>query len=455
MATIAMAITATPTAPSRSDAPLIFEADMASLLAPTSVGQLPRETAPSLRSNFSWTLTGNVVYSACQWGMISTLAKLGDASLVGRFALGLAITAPIFMFTNLQLRGVQATDARSDFDFADYFTLRWITTLAGLVLVGAIALLGRFETTTAWVILLLGISKAIESGSDVIAGLLQKEERLDRVAISLMIRGVCSLVIFAATFRRMHSILVAVASLVLVWLAVFVFYDLRQARQLVDCRPCFFAFRRTRLRRLALLSAPLGIVMTLVSLNVNLPRYLLERTAGPADLGIFASLAYLLVAVSLIVNALGQSVVSRLARLFAEDDRRGFQSILGRLMGFCALILMVGVPMAKFAGRPVLSFVYRPEYGDHVSLFVLMAATAGVSSIASFLGYGMTAARLFRRQVPVIAASTLATAVSSMLLIPHFTSVGAASAILIGSCVMAVCSGTALFLALRPTQRAN
>jgi len=42
---------------------------------------------------------------------VSALAKLGNASMVGQYALALAIAAPVFMLTNLQLRAVQATDA--------------------------------------------------------------------------------------------------------------------------------------------------------------------------------------------------------------------------------------------------------------------------------------------------------------------------------------------------------
>ena len=66
----------------------------------------------SLRSNFAWILTGNVVYAACQWGAIVALAKLGSSFMIGQFSLGLAIATPVLMFTNLHLRAVQATDAR-------------------------------------------------------------------------------------------------------------------------------------------------------------------------------------------------------------------------------------------------------------------------------------------------------------------------------------------------------
>jgi O-antigen/teichoic acid export membrane protein len=411
---------------------------MASISEVTTDIHLPAPAIPSLRSNFSWTLVGNIVYSACQWGMISALAKMGNAALVGRFALGLAITAPVFMFTNLQLRAVQATDARSEFAFSDYFTLRLMASLSGLFAIALLVVLGRYDTMTGAVILLIGLSKMIESLSDVIAGLLQKMERLDRVSISLMLKGTFSLLAFGAAFWLTHNLIAAVAALVFVWFTVFVLYDLRQGRNMVQGNGGFFAFRWQHLRRLAQVSAPLGIVMTLISLNVNIPRYILEHALGPSELGIFASLAYLLVAISLVINALGQSVSSRLARMFAEGNSAGFRKLLGKLLTIAGTSLILGVPAAQWIGRPLLSFIYRPEYGEHVSLFVIMVATAGVSAVASFLGYGMTAARTFRMQVPVVGVSTFTTVLFSIVLIPRMGSIGAAYALLSGACVLLV-----------------
>jgi len=66
------------------------------------------------------------------------LAKLGSPSIVGQFTLGLAVSAPVFMFTNLQLRAVQATDVNVEHGFANYFTLRLLATLLGLIVVVAL-----------------------------------------------------------------------------------------------------------------------------------------------------------------------------------------------------------------------------------------------------------------------------------------------------------------------------
>ena len=393
---------------------------------------------PSLRNNFSWTLVGNLVYAACQWGMISVLAKLGSAAIVGQFALGLAVAAPVFMFTNLQLRGIQATDAHSQYEFADYFTLRCLATTAGLAAVVCVMVVSRYDRSTCSVILLVAIAKAVESLSDCTSGLLQKYERLDQVAVGFMIRGVLSLLIFAAAFWYFHSVIASVVGLVVAWSTVVIAYDFRRARRLLGVGDRFLRINPARLRALAVLSFPLGLVMALISLNVNLPRYILEHKLGAADLGIFASLAYMVTAVNMVIGALGQSATARLARMFATGQLRDFRLLLAKLIGFGASICILGAPLAACFGRPIITFLYRPEYADHIAVFVIMVAAAGVNAMGSFLGYGVTAARLFKPQVPVLVAVVATTFGFALLLVPRYGLAGAATALLVSSGVQVI-----------------
>src|SRR5258708_20175466 len=158
----------------------------------------------SLRANFRWMVVANCFSGTCQWGMLSVLAKAGSDALVGQFTLGLAISAPVFMLTNLHLRGVQATDACSEFEFADYFTLRVLASLAGVFTVIVVACFLHYDLATRIVIMLLAVAKAIESLGDVIAGLLQKLERLHQMAISLILRAGLSVALFGFPFLLLH-----------------------------------------------------------------------------------------------------------------------------------------------------------------------------------------------------------------------------------------------------------
>lgn len=391
---------------------------------------------PSLRTNFRWTLAGNLVYSLCQWGMLSVLAKAGNVSIVGQFVLGLAVSAPVFMFTNLALRAVQVTDGSKEYRFADYFTLRLLTTIFGLLVVVILVSTSRYDHGTCEVIFLVALARSVECLSDVIGGLLQLHERLDQAAMSLMIRGTLSILAFAATFLASHSLTACTVAMCVAWLAVLIGYDLRRAREtLAPGEPYFHLDWRVE-RQLVLLTLPLGFVTMLLSLNGNIPRYLVEHYGGPAQLGKFASMAYLLVALSTVVNALGQSATVRLSSMFAARDLSGFRRLIFKLIAIGFAVLVLGPPLAAMFGRTILTLLYRPEYGDSMAAFVIMVAAGGVSAIASFLGYGMTAARCFRAQVPLTAACTLTTALATSLLVPHHGLVGAAVGLLASAIVL-------------------
>jgi hypothetical protein len=93
---------------------------------------------------------------------------------------------------------------------------------------------------------------------------------------------------------------------------------------------------------------------------------------GLADQGIYASLAYLVIAINMVVAALSVSVTTRLARLFADGDHRQFVRLLTKLSMLGVLIAAVGVPLTFLVGRPLLTLLYRREYADHVGLLALL-----------------------------------------------------------------------------------
>jgi len=173
-----------------------------------------------------------------------------------------------------------------------------------------------------------------------------------------------------------------------------------------------------------MLGLPLGWVVFFGSLNVNIPRYFLQHYLGLADQGIYASLAYLVVAINLVVAALGVSVTTRLARLFADRDHRQFVRLMTKLCMLGVLIVAVGVPLAFLVGRPLLTLLYRREYADHVGLLALFVAITGLTTTGNFLFCGLTAARSFRVQVPIYFAQMMIGVAGQRLLISQWGMMG-------------------------------
>jgi O-antigen/teichoic acid export membrane protein len=410
---------------------------------------MPKNKPLTLRRNFSWTFIGNLVYSGCQWGMLIVLAKLGSPEMVGQFTLGLAVTAPIIMFTNLQLRGVQATDAKQQYSFSDYLGLRLISTGLALLIITVISLSGGYQRETSFVIFLIGIAKAFESISDVFYGLIQQHERMDQIAKSLMIKGPLSLLLLGLGVYLSGRVIWGVLGLVFAWLVVLFGCDLPIGLLMVKQRRKLQPhWHWQTLIKLIWLALPLGFVMMLISFNANIPRYFIERYLGEQELGIFAALAYLMVAGGMVVNALGESASPRLAKYYAEGDLVAFRTLLLKLLGIAALMGGIGILVAIIGGRSILTLLYKPEYGEQTTLFIWLMVTAGINYISSFLGYGMTAARYFRIQMPLFITVASISAFACLWLLPKLGLLGAAIALLLGATVQALISSGVIIYVL-------
>lgn len=401
----------------------------------------------SLRANFSWTFFANVFKAACWLAMTIVLAQLGSPSDVGTFALGLAMTAPVFMFATLRLRDVQATDTNQTFQFADYFALRIITTVLAMTTVSVIVMVAGYQAEAALVILATGVSKSVEAISECFYGMFMQYERLDRVAKSKLLKGPLELIGLSIGFAMTQSVYWGVIGIVAARLGVLLVYEVPLAISTVkhwasqsqsgSLDSFWPRWKAPVLKDLMWLALPLGFVQMLTALNINIPRYFIESELGPHFLGIFAAVAAFQKVAPTVVQALGHSASPRLAKYYVEGNAKAYRKLTLRLTGFAVLLGMGGILVAAVLGRQLLTLLYGPEYALP-GLFVLVMAGAGAHYLATMWLYAITSARRFKIQLPLHILSTIAVAATCFWLIPTMGLNGAAISLIVGNLVRAI-----------------
>jgi O-antigen/teichoic acid export membrane protein len=418
-----------------------------------------------LRVNILWSLAGTAVYSLCQLGILVVLAKLGTHEMLGQFALGLAIASPVMICAGLSsLRIVQATDAHAAHRFQDYLALRILTTVAGLAAVAGILYFASYAPKTAGVVLIVAVAKAIENLSDVFGGLLQNRERMDLLALSAMLRGTLSLLAMAIGLYLTRDVLIAVSCLAFSWALTLILFDVRVGTALLST-----PFRtgsmgaalksvgdllqgpwnRRALIAIGVLALPVVIAAALTSFNTNIPRYFVEHFLGIGELGKFAAIAYPMAAGITVINAIGQSAMPRLARLYADGNTQKFSWLMLRLVGIATALGIGGVLLIQFAGRPILTLLYRPEYANYSSIFLWLGVGTGLLLISGILGYGVNAVRHFRTQMLASILVSLVAVAACGVLVPWWHLTGAAIAIMLTAAFQAAVNASVIFYALR------
>lgn len=386
----------------------------------------------SLKKNFYWNFIGNLIYAFAQWAILSLLAKLGNPRMVGQFSLGLAITAPIILFTNLQLNSIQVTDTQHKYKFGEYLGLRIVTNFIAILITIFVILLGNYNPLTSFVIILVAFSKVIESWSDVVFGYLQQKERMDFTAVSRIIKAVLMLLFISLFLLITHNVIWMVVGLCLSYIIVFLFYDVKVLRKFTS--PEIVLSRKSYIE-ITKLALPLGIVLMLGSLCTNIPRIIIEKFLGEEQLGYFAAMAYLIVAGNTFIGAVGQAAAPRLAILFSQKDFLRFQKLFLQLLLIGLLTGIVGVIISLLFGEIILRILYDASYGKYKGIFTLLMVSGTFNFLSTFLGIGLTAIKSFKVQPYLGVIWIVVSFIGSLVLIPKFGLTGAGYSTIISSVV--------------------
>jgi O-antigen/teichoic acid export membrane protein len=406
---------------------------------PILLDERDRQRLP-VRANVVWALLGNTVYGASQWGIVVLLARMGGVSMVGQYGLGLAIISPIYLLASLNLRALQVSDVREEFQFSDYLGTRLGTTAAAFLLAVLIALFGRYSFETSMVVIGIAAARGFEALSEVFHGSWHQWERMDRIARSLVLRGLCQMTAISCLVWWRESVIWAVASVACVSAAVMLFYDAPRIIHLIGQVVKLWNRIWPNMKAIARMAGPLGFILMLVSLNAALTRYWLAYYLTERDVGFFSAISYMTIAANTLVMALGQASGPGMARSYARQDAAAFLRQACRLGGLGLLAGVGGIAVAWLAGEQIIQLCYGPSYIAHVETFRWLMVAGAFGFLASCAGYILSSARCFTIQIPMLLLVGLAISAGCCVLIPAYGIPGAALAQTIGSATQFVIS---------------
>lgn len=401
-------------------------------------------TVRSLRRNAVAVVVGNAAYALSQFVMLAALARLTNSAEVGRYALALALTAPLFLLAGLKLRQVQVTDVHGHNTPGQFRGLRSITSMLALVAALAVAVVVDLPLTTVTAV---ALNKVAEGQLDSLFGTLQRHQHMTIVARALVARSVLGLVAFVVAVALTESAaagslaLAAVTLVVVRWTAA----DVRRLGH--DVRPDFSA---RPLRSLAWLALPLGISVALGSVLANVPRYVLQHLEEPSTVGVFAALAYLTTVTGTVVQAVAESASPRLADQFASGRVAAMRRLLLRLVLTGTSIGMLGVVVSWLLAEDALQLLFGPEYAAQADVLVVLMVAATFQYASLFVGTSVDAMRAFRVQAPLTALGLVTAIVAGWWLTRDHGLIGTAWSTVLTQVVLGLGHVVVFAIALRP-----
>jgi O-antigen/teichoic acid export membrane protein len=336
-----------------------------------------------LLKNITWAFVGNSIYLGSQWMLLLLVGRLGSPEMLGQYAFGLSIVAPVVSVAQMQLTQIQVSDFKGEYTLADYVYLRIGLNLLTFFPVLVLACWGAWSLSSFLLVLLLLVAKLIESTGEVAYGNLQAREKFNTLARLLALRGVLGLsavlvgLLIAEDLHLAFLLFLLASALsfgILEWPILRPF--LRQNHQ-ID---------REKIKKLLLLGLPFGLSNGLNSVAANVSRYFIAYHWSDQVLGYFSAAAAPANWVLVLPNALNQAITPRAARLFQEKNWSAYLRLGLGATGLVFLMQALFLGLCWLAGDEIMALLFGEKFrqqGDLLQFFALNGLIAAFATIGS------------------------------------------------------------------------
>jgi O-antigen/teichoic acid export membrane protein len=361
---------------------------------------------PAIRrwwSDTFWAAVANLSLAAGPFLGLLLLTRAQGLHAAGQFAFAQAVTAPLALMLNSQLKALMLTHSEAELSLATALAVRLLSSIPAVALSCGLAI-GLSPLVGIWM-----VARLVDSWAEVFQAQEQRMDRMPRAALSVALRAVL-LVTCLSVQPDLERAAVWYASLSLLLLII---SDWGFSAMSIRLR---WSALEPVLRR----GAMLGLILCLQALSGSVPRVVLERCTDPSVLGLFATLSVTVQTGNLMASSFGQGLLPSMGKASRKQ-----------ILMWAAIPMMVAL-VALLLEQKWESTLFEVFHIAATPLARELLLSLGMAQLivwpSAMIGYALTAKRLYKELLWVGLGIATTSAVASFALIPVWGASGAAIA---------------------------
>ena len=382
------------------------------------------------KKNFLWNMIGmtcNCFNSLFFMILITRINSMDDA---GIFTLSFSIACLVYSIGTYAGRVYQVTNVNDSITDSDFIIHRAITCVMMVFISLMYCFISGYSLYKFTVVILLCIYKSLEAFSDVLYGVVQKNNNLYQVGISLTIKSVFALILFVVVDIVTRNIIYSILFAILAWILVIVLYDFKNVNYVSKFK---LHFNISSLRDIFKNGFFVFIINFLSSYIVNAPKYALDGRASNELQAIFGIILMPATLISLGVQYFIQPFLEQLTSSFKNNDKKAFNKVVIKLLFITSGLGVICLIGAYILGIPVLSLVYGLELSAYLFELEIIIFGSILFALSLILSSALITVRYNFIQFIVFVITSVFGFFISIILITRFSIDGAAYAY---SCIM-------------------
>ena len=397
----------------------------------------------NLKKNFIWNSIGALINSASSLFFLIIVTRINGTDTAGVFTFAFSTACILYIVGTYSGRTYQVTEPRKEISNSDYFYTRIITSSLMLILAIIFSLLKGYSFNKSLIIFSLVLYKAIESIFDVLYGVFQKNNDLYKVGISLFIKALAQVSIFALINLITKDILLSISGLIISNLIVFIIYDLVNLKQY-----------KSRLKNIninhVMYILRFGfwtfLFTFLTQYLLNAPKYAIDNLLNNDSQTIYGIISMPATVMFLASQFLVQPFLNDFSNNIKNKQYKIFNSMIIKLIGSILVIGIVVIIGSYLVGIPFLELIYSVKLNDYLNALLVIMTGSTLYGITCILSCGLITMRKTLVQSIIFGIVSVVSFFASNYLVESYEVFGASLSYLLSMSLLIVLYSVVYFV---------
>lgn len=366
-------------------------------------GKMTKESK-RLQKDFIWNTLGSGLYAFTSLFFLVMVTRLNGLDDAGVFTFAFSNACVFQVIGTYAGRAYQVTEKRKELDDNAYVHNRIISIIAMVVFGLLFGIIRGYDLYKFGVVFLLILYKAIDGFSEVLFGIVQKNDRLYQVGISYLMRSVIGPLVFLVVDLITNDVLLAAASLSVVSLAIMLLYDFRITKK------CKFKLQKVNFKN-TLTIFKVGfytfLVLILTQYLINAPKYAIDTELTADNQTIYGIIVMPAMVIVLAGNLLIYPFLTKIKRLLKERKIKAMNKLVGIMSLLVLGIGLLAAGLGYVLAVPLFQLLYGLDTSAHLGELLMIIFGATLYSVTVVLSNTLIAMRKTASQAVIFVITSI------------------------------------------------
>lgn len=322
------------------------------------------------KKNIIWNILGATFNSFNSLFFTIIVTRLNGLNDAGIFTYCFATACVLYNIAVYEGRAFQVTDITGKNTDMDYIYHRIMTCIIMILVSAGFVFIKGYDTYKIAIFLLLCVFRVVEAFAEVIYGIIQKNENLYQVGISLFTKAILGILCFAIIDVLTKNLVLAILGLILVNIIGILFYDIKNVRQTKITKSKFTWKANNQIFKAGFFT----FILTFLSVYlINASRYAIDDLLANDIQTIYGIIIMPATFMGLMGQYIIQPVLTKLSLYIKEKQYLPLKQIIRKLLIILVAIGIFVFVVAYFLEAPVLGLIYGLDLKPYfISMMIII-----------------------------------------------------------------------------------